>query len=497
MRSRLLALAGGAAAAASVPPFGYWPLAFLGVALLALALHNASPRARFGRGFVFGLGLFGVGLFWMREFSLPGFVLALLLHSAMYGLGALLVPKRAGQLLALPGALLLAELLRSRWPWGGVPLAGLDLGQAGGPLLPIASLGGRFALILATAAVGCAGLAIVRALASGKPRAALGALVACAVVVGGVGVGWRQLNDTSQGSISVVIVQGGGPRGTRAADTDEREVFLRHLNLASTSTQAVDLMVWPEDVIDVETFAQSREAGELVTLSDATGTPIVAGAVEDAPSDRYWVFSQMVEPGVGLADRYDKVHLVPVGEFFPFRSTISRLADVPSRDAISGEGPAVIDTSVGRLGMVISYEVFFGDRTRSAVQAGGVALLVPTNASSFKTGQVPGQELAASRIRAVETNRDVAQAAPTGFSGFISHRGRVVQRSSLGAAQLLYGSLQRRTGETPYVRFGDEPAILLSCALVVFGMVWRRSKSADGSAKSAKSAKGSKKSTSD
>lgn len=483
-----VALAAGVVGALSLPPFGYWPLAFLAVALVAYAVRDAGPRSRFGRMFAFGLGLFIVGLAWMKEFSAPGAVLAVLVHSAMFGLAGLLMAKRSGQLLSLPGALTLAELLRSRWPWGGVPMASLDLGQTGGPLLPIASLFGRFGVFLAAVAVGCAGVLLLRGLLGRKRSAFLGGLAIAAVTVVAVGVGWSQLPNKSVGSLRVAIVQGGGPRGTRAADTDERDVFERHLNLASSLDQRVDLMLWPEDVIDVAGFAASREAGELTALANELATPIVAGAVEDAPDQRYWVFSQMVEPGVGLGDRYDKVHLVPFGEFFPLRDLLDSLAELPARDALAGSGPAAIDTSVGRLAMVISYEVFFGDRARSGVRAGGSVLLVPTNASSFKTAQVPSQELAASRMRAVETNRDVAQAAPTGFSAFITHRGEVLDVSDLGAARMLIGTLQRRTGETPYVRYGDGPAIGLALGLVVLGRLWRTGKSSGEHLKAAKSA---------
>jgi len=93
---------------------------------------------------------------------------------------------------------------------------------------------------------------------------------------------------------------------------------------------------------------------------------------------------------------------VPFGEYIPLRSIIKHFADlslVPD-DAVPGRGPGLLDMArrPGRLGVVISYEVFFADRARAAIRAGGELLLVPTNAASFKTGQVAGQELGAARL---------------------------------------------------------------------------------------------------
>ena len=127
---------------------------------------------------------------------------------------------------------------------------------------------------------------------------------------------------------------------------------------------------------------------------------------------------------------------MPFGEYIPARSFFARLADVSAvpRDAIAGRGPGVVDTPAGRLGVLISYEVFFQDRGRAAVRAGGRLLLVPTNASSFDDAQVPAHELAVARLRALETGRWVVQAAPTGYSAVVDHRGRVLARSRPGRA---------------------------------------------------------------
>ena len=167
--------------------------------------------------------------------------------------------------------------------------------------------------------------------------------------------------------------------------------------------------------------------------------------------------------------RYDKVHRVPFGEYVPARALVSKVADLSliPEDAIAGHGPGMLATPAGPLGVVISYEVFYDELARSAIRAGGEVLLVPTNAASYRTSQVPTQEVAASRLRAMETGRDVVQASPTGYSAFVDHNGKVTTRSGLGPAQVLTGTVELRTGQTIFVRFGGQPVLIASLVWLI------------------------------
>ena len=198
--------------------------------------------------------------------------------------------------------------------------------------------------------------------------------------------------------------------------------------------------------------------------------------VEDVDDDRFRNAAVVFGPDGRVIDRYDKVHRVPFGEYIPARSFFARLADVSAvpRDAIAGTGPGVVDTPAGRLGVLISYEVFFPDRGRAAVRAGGRLLLVPTNASSFDDAQVPAHELAVARLRALETGRWVVQAAPTGYSAVVDHRGRVLARSGLGAAAVLRHDVELRTGRTVFVAVGPAPVLVLAAAALVVSSIRRR-----------------------
>ena len=185
-----------------------------------------------------------------------------------------------------------------------------------------------------------------------------------------------------------------------------------------------------------------------------------------------WSFSMRARRVLREArGRFDKVHRVPFGEYVPGRWLIRHFVSlgVIPRDAIPGHGTGTLATAAGPVGIVISFEVFFPERARSAIRGGGQVLLVPTNTASYTTTQVPAAELAADRIRAWETGRDVAMVAPTGWSAVVDSRGHVLQRTRLVVQTVLEATLPRRTGRTPYVSWGDLPALIVAAALLGAG----------------------------
>jgi len=205
-------------------------------------------------------------------------------------------------------------------------------------------------------------------------------------------------------------------------------------------------------------------------------TTMVVGVVIDTLDGRFRNQAVAWGPDGRIVATFDKVHRVPFGEYIPGRGVISHLADVSlvPADAIAGHGPGLLLTPAGPLGVVISYEVFYDGRARSGIRAGGQVLLVPTNAASYSTSQVPSQEMAATRLRALETGRDALQASPTGFSALVDHNGRVVARTTLGRRQVLTGTIEARSGQTLFVRFGDRPVLFLAAAILLFAQGARR-----------------------
>jgi apolipoprotein N-acyltransferase len=470
----LVGLVGGCLLAASLPPVGAWPLGVVGAALLFLALDG--DRRRWAVGLAAGVGLYVPGLWWMRDFSLPGYVVATLLQAAILMAGVWLVQGR-WRALSFPAALVLVEAVRGTWPFGGLPISGIDLGQVGGPLEGAARIGGRLLLV---ALVGVAGVALVALVRRRWVEAGVG----FAIVVVVAGAGAVAPDGSVDRRLTVAVVQGGGPRGVRAVARDPAPVFQLHLDATTAGVRApVDLVLWPEDVVDVQgEVADLPEGRRLAALADSLDTTLVAGVVQGEEGDRFRNSAVPWGPDGTLLERYDKVHRVPFGEYVPARGLFDRIADLSAvpRDALVGTGPAVLDTPAGRLGVVISYEVFFPDRTREAVRAGGRVVLVPTNASSYRDEQIPAQEVAVARLRALETGRWVVQAAPTGYSAVIDHRGRVVAQSGLGGAEVLTAGVDLRTGRTVFVTLGSAPWVLLALSLSLLSKLeWLRSRFVD------------------
>jgi apolipoprotein N-acyltransferase len=460
---------------ATLPPQGWWVLGPVGAAVLASGLRGRPVEARFVCGLAAGVGLYAPGLFWMTDFSLPGYPIAVMIEAMFLAAAALLVVPGPGRLLAMPAALVLFEAARGSWPFGGLPLAHLALGQVGGPLAPAARVGGQLLLV---GLVGLAGAGLAELFATARHRSRPGAAVAGAlaiVLVVGVGLlGTAAPEGRPRGRMRVALVQGGGERGVLAVEReDPGEVFAAHLRASQRVEPPVDLVLWPEDVVDVSrTVGRTREGADLARLARRLDTTLVAGVVEDAGETHFRNAAVAWGPGGRIVARYDKVHRVPFGEYIPFRSLIDRVADLSAipRDAIVGHGPNLLETPAGKLGALISYEVFFEDRARVTVRDGAEVLLVPTNASSFGTGQVPAQELAAARLRALETGRTVLQAAPTGYTAVVDWRGRVLERTALGGPTVLHRTVARRSGQTWATQLG--PRLGVALVLLTLVLAW-------------------------
>ena len=367
----LAASAGGVLLALSVPPWGWWPLAFAGVALWDRALAGRRARSRFGRSFLLGLAWLAPALLWMWDLTSPGYLVAVALFAAYVGVAGLLVPGTSprpwARWLALPGALVLCETARWSFPFEGVPLATVAMSQAAAPLAQVARVGSAIGVVLV---VGIGGVAL--SAAWDRHWRVAGAAVAV------VALAWATAMVAPKGTdvddLSVAIVQGGGPQGTRAGDTDPDDVFDRHMEASGQVEAPVDLVLWPENVVAVEgPFAASREYRELAALARRLDTTLVVGVTEGIDRERFTNFAVVFDADGDLGDRYDKVLRVPFGEYVPFRSLVERFAGasgLSARDAVVGSAPAVLRTDVGTFGVAISWEVFFTQRVPRG-RAGG------------------------------------------------------------------------------------------------------------------------------
>ena len=234
-------------------------------------------------------------------------------------------------------------------------------------------------------------------------------------------------------------------------------------------------MLWPENVVDVVDFETSDELAAIAAQAERLGVPIAVGITEDVPDepDHFTNAQVIVTPDGEVTSRYDKVRRVPFGEYVPLRGFLETLGapvDQVPHDAIAGTTPAVLDLPDGtRAAVVISWEVFFGGRAREGVREGAGLILNPTNGASYTGTIVQSQQVASSRLRAIETGRWVVQASPTGFSEFVTPDGDVIDRTAVSEQAVIRHTVELRSGETWYVRLGDRPFIVV--LILGFGAV--------------------------
>ena len=487
----LPSLAAGVLLALSLPPWGWWPLGPAGAALLYWRLAGQGARTRSGAGWVAGLGCYGPGLMWARTFNWYGAVILIALEALFFAAAALLTPPRRGRAPAFVAAGTLAEAVRMTWPFGGLPLGGVFLGQADGPLLALARIGGPL-LLTAGVWAGGAGLAtLVSGLANARADTQAGrrvgrregTVVAArgAVILVGLGLAIALGSLAPDGgpavrSVTVAAVQGGGRRGLDKEQVAPSTVFAAQVRATRpllAMARPPSLVLWPEDVIALAgPLRGSTQGAQMAQEAVRLHTTLIAGVTEPASPTTFRNEIEVWGPDGRIVGTFEKVHRVPFGEYVPFRSFISHfanLSEVPT-DAIPGHGTGLLRTPAGPLGTLVSFEVFYADRSRTSVRAGAELLIVPTNTSSYATAQVPTQEVAADAVQAVETGRDVVQAAPTGYSAVVDQRGRILERSVLGRGQLLTATVPLRRGFTPYDHLGDLPFLLL--AGVGLGAAW-------------------------
>jgi apolipoprotein N-acyltransferase len=460
----------------AAPPRGWWPLFPVGVAFLTVALYGRGLRGRLVVGGLTGLVHYGVTLLWLNGFTPVGYAGVVVLESVLLAAAAGLAPtarsrRWSGGWWTLPATLTLLDAVQTRFPFDGFPLPSLVFSQLDGPFVLAAPLGGALLVTLLAAASGVALASLV--MTSGARRlvasTGVGMFLVAALLADGVLV--STVATEPAGILDVAVVQGGGPRGLRAVFTDPSATTQRHLSVAGEITDSPDLVLLPETVIIVPgTIAASPADVTIGALARRLDAPVVVGVAE-MEATQFRNAAVLWGADGRQQGRYEKEHRVPFGEYIPGRALLERVTDLTAlvpRDALIGNDEALLQPADGPpLGVVISYEILFADRVREAVTAGGQIVLVPTNAASYVTEEVPAIELAAARLRAREFGRTVVQAAPTGYSAVVRADGEVTAVTELSAPALLRENVELRTGLTPYARLGDVPFVILAIVVLL------------------------------
>jgi apolipoprotein N-acyltransferase len=479
------------------PGYDLWPLAIAGAGGLALALCGVSVRRGLLIGLVGGLAFFVPLLSWSGIYvgALPWLSLATL--SALYvaAFGAVTAYLQGGpdarvRPLAVALAWTVAELARATTPFGGFPWGRLGFSQADSPVLGLARWlgvpGVGFTVVLTGALLALAGQVLVRD--RDLLRAGLYAVLAVVLVLSPLLVP----RPADGEPVQVLGIQGNVPEVRLDFNAQRRAVLDNHVGTTLEAVERIeagelpapDLVVWPENASDIDPLRNADAAtiiDDAVTRVDA---PVVVGAVLREPGDNLSNVSMLYLPGEGPVQRYTKLRPVPFGEYIPYRSffrSITETVDLVPRDFVAGTEVGVLqvptDSGDLPLGVAICFEVVIDDVMRDTVLAGAEVVAVPTNNATFGFTDESVQQLAASRVKAVELGRSVVHISTVGVSGLVAPDGSVSHQTELFTQAIISGEVTRRTEITPAVRLGAWPDIAAAAALgllVVLTGVQRR-----------------------
>ncbi|WP_218610364.1 apolipoprotein N-acyltransferase [Pseudonocardia sp. KRD291] len=488
----------------SFPPRTLWFLAPLAVAGLYLALRHCSIRLGGVIGLVFGAGFLLPLLVWTGTYVGPGPWLALVLLQSMFfaATGALVaaLSRLPGAALWTAAAWVAGEAARTRVPFGGFGWGRAAFGQADGPLLPVAALGGApllsFAVVLTGAATAAALVGVVRRLRAthqlGHPDLRVGprspegwaAVVGVAVVLALTASPLalpRPLGVSEE--LTVAVVQGNVPRLGLDFNTQRRAVLDNHLNqtrrlaadVRAGRTPRPDLVIWPENSSDLDPVHDPAVAREISEVVDAVGAPTVIGAVVRVPGEPGPRNTALLwQPGAGLVDSYAKRRLQPFGETMPLRDLLRTFTPLVDRagNFVPGSDASPLISTVAPIGVATCYEIAFDDTVRDTISAGAQLLAVPSNNATFGLTEMTYQQLAMSRVRAVEHDRAVLVAATSGVSAVIAPDGAVLARSGQFEPAVLVARVRLSTTTTQATRIGPLiEATIVAAALGGAGVV--------------------------
>jgi apolipoprotein N-acyltransferase len=510
-----IALVAGALSALAMEPFNAWPILFLTFPVMVWLIDGAGagrwrgvPAAAMA-GWWFGLGYFVPGLYWigyaflvdaptfawLLPFAILGLPAYLALFTAFgFALARLIWTRDASRVIALAASLTLSEWLRghllSGFPWNAFGYAltePLALAQT-------ASLIGLWGLTFLSVAIFASPAVLIDGSRRGRkpwmaPVAAL-LLLAAMGIFGSVRLGLHPT--TTVANVKLRIMQPNLQQDVRFNYAAKAEVMQKYLTLSdrasgpqSTGVRDASILIWPESAFP---FFLTREADAMAQIAELLpkGTVLVTGSVRapDLPAGtritRAYNSIYVIDHDGSVLSVYDKLHLVPFGEYLPFQDWMEKLGFVQLTKVQGGFIPGVRRRTMEmpnapRMLPLICYEAIFpGDVAERGDRPGWIVNL--TNDGWFGISTGPYQHLQQARLRAIEEGLPLVRAANTGISAVIDPSGRIVARLGLGVEGVLDSTLPSALPPTIYARIGDGPAAVVVIAAWIFVMRRRLAK---------------------
>ena len=502
----LIALLAGAASSLAMEPFNAWPVLFITFPL-AVWLIDGAGAGRLGgvpaaalTGWLFGLGYFIPGLYWignaflvdaqtfawLMPFAVIGLPAYLALFTALgFALARVIWTKDASRILALAAALTIGEWLRGHvltgFPWNAFGYAltePLALAQS-------ASLIGLWGLTFLSVAIFASPAVLIDGRRTRRPWLAPATALVLLIAMGAYGAIRLSLHPTEfVDKVKLRIMQPDLQQDVKFNYAAKASVMQKYLSLSdrstgpqSTGVRDATILIWPESAFP---FFLAREADAMAQIADLLpkGTILITGSVRapDLPPGtritRAYNSIYVIDHDGSILSIYDKLHLVPFGEFLPFQGLMEKLGFVQLTKVQGGFIPGTRRKTIAlpnapRVLPLICYEAIFpGDIETRGDRPGWIVNL--TNDGWFGISTGPHQHLQQARLRAIEEGLPLVRAANTGISVVTDPLGRIVAQLDLGVEGVLDSRLPSVIPPTPYARAGDIPAaVIVAIALIV------------------------------
>lgn len=475
-----LAVALGAGVASGQAPFGLWWLALIALGFVFPLGLRFSPG---WTGFAAGFGYAALAMFWivepfMVEPEIYGWMAPFALFFMASGMGAFWAlgmalgarlgrgpaSRAAGMALGLWGMEFARSYLFTGFPWVLFGHIWLDT-----PVAQAAAYIGVLGLSLLTLALAVSPWLMV------NPKRRWRVEVVSALVLTLLWFGGEVRLDATvpprEPPVLLRLVQPNAPQALKWLPEYRLDFFYRHLDLTAAppaeGAPRPDLVIWPETAVPF--LLDDPGAGLEMIAEAASGVPVALG-IQRSEGRRYFNSLAVIGPGGAVGQVYDKVHLVPFGEYMPFGDAlgqfgIAAFAAQAGNGYSAGAAARLLDLGpLGKAAPLICYEaVFAQDIFRLPARPDW--LMQVTNDAWFGEVSGPWQHLAQARFRAIEFGLPVARAANTGVSAMIDAKGRVVEQLGMGVEGVIDAGLPPSLGPTVYARLGDLPLFVAFAAL--------------------------------
>ena len=437
-------------ASAAFAPIGVWYLGILGYSLFLRKI--AKSHRQLWHAFAFGFIYNTIVLHWSGKFvgAVPWLLLSFLQALFYIPVGA--VAKRSGSIWLTIAALLLMEEFRSVFPFGGFGWTRIAFSQIESPATAFLPYGGVLSLS-----------ALTLLLAALISRFRLGSLVKLLLVIFGLSL--IPANPQGSGSVKLLAIQGNTP--TVGLDFNSRAQAVFNLHRDATykyATGSYDAIIWPENAIDIDPDLYPNVTADIEKLTRDKRIPLIAGVVlkrDGSPVNA----SVLYNSESGAVSTYEKRGLTPFGEFMPLRGLAEFISPFAASVVDFKPGSELITHQVAgaALGPIICYDII-NDQLVAEMSSNSDALSVQTHSATFAGTAESRQQLAITRIRALENSRSILSVSTIGISAFISANGEVTEATQEDIQSSITGDL----GLNNHVTFANKWGSLVKFSLLTF-----------------------------